>query len=1766
MIYVVSIWNMKHYTNSNFYGKNQLKLDYELRLSSSYVVSHNFQDDLSSLAEHGWCFNMYLIHNKSTREAHSYLLASRLSTFDDLLTSLNRGKPHKSSNKAVATTDHIIASTIAATTFFNNTTTSLTNKVSFSTHSSINSLSMSDRLGNQSFNLQPEKFPDLLSSSRLKLQDISSYDINNEMHHDHHRRKLPSVSVISSTSLIANTTTHDISDSSEMFLTNFLSQLYTGNDPKQLLSKPDLLHQPEMKDCLSSCSNLLKLYNFLLSTPQHKCLLSSDCELIFTCPSIFNFKSITLPCHAGILACRSGFLRRILLKRCKSNTTSNTTNNQSSMIHKIILDGTILPAHFSTVLLHFFYCDYLNLNEIANLLLIFNKQTLLNKLHFNWHSEHESSKKSSNHDHYHTCCKVFNNEDHHHLTTSTYSHTYSSSCTESDSGSFFTFIKFLLNTSEFYVKQFCLQCPFCLTHIIQLHPIGAILEFHRLSEVCEDLLAEAMNLSSVISENCDNSNWTNLSTAATTTTKIEGTFPVKMTPISLAVGLLKWIDEKSSSSSQEAFANTQLLRRHNNTAAASDSPTSSQQLRSNSDASSTMDNQFTIKSLDNNSHVSPYNETSFGFVYRHAIQCLRQNFTLLVRSPSTLRRLSPQQLCELLDSSLVQAPESDILAGLLCWAECQLKFGQNTGFDVKSAKEYSRDGVTTSQSDKSLSNPIYIEYQSILSSIIGDSSVIHCNDNTCTPSTTLSMVSKENDHSYFNHWLLLCSIGYNNLEDDMKRPTTSSIDCSVSITSPSCHLCHNTSSTATNNITTNKSSSESFLISHNLNKIIPCIQCIDLISIVSLLNDYHLLNYIQPAHLLSPMPNELANVLLRYYSNSPIHHHQKKNSAHNNSSIPHNTEYYESEALSHSPWNSLIQLTKSSQSICSETQFSFEKILSNPWSLSPAQFSEKYHWASLLTVDNVKGDDNLSKERKLDPVNATTTTTSDDTGANDDCVCCWNKHHLTEDSLTYGSVRKSWSDGSNLWCLNSNRMKPRSGISHPPRLYYPFLNEVRTLFIQKHAVHHQRLHLMKSNSLQCYSQQSSECTCWEFLLSRRFDQSCNLTNSSPNTTTKHIQSSCNKSFNTNHCQQPSYTTTNTTDISRDSHNLSSECDLSFLDLAKKRFGSKSYDNNNDNNNHHNNDFFTNKKFTICCDYKCRDFAYCLLPSSQWTSIIDYYVRLVREFMDDPISHHPCTNNNHIHHILRLRSLWKYGLPDSLENLLICRINEYMFMLQQPRQQYSYTTESCNLMKNNNTLTMVNNVFVTTIPTTNTTTMTTCTSTTSSSSVCNYSIPLIDKISCEHSIHHVLDSMNMTKESVMKTNNPSMVIPTTSVATRSLYSLPNSSNRINNVNKLVRNSNNNHHLASISKVSQSCSSFDKVILSPVSMNLKSSSSNKQLLLHIGSNKSFSSYKLSNNTHISSCCKEYQYLANSLKPCYHNSSCFPSCIIDQQHRCMQCCITSSITNTTTNCLNNLPTYFFNHPRHHQSNCIYSNSDYLLNDSLLSLSNNRTLKKNKSSHRHHSDLCRTSHGHQHRRQQCPQQPNISRCSYKVSSSELTTLSSPCYRKALFDCDELHRKLTYCPYMYSQPLHPASSLSSGISLVHLTSNDSHNRHTTAITTSINSVISSGSNYPVCDGHFASKLKLSTKKCRVNDNYDNHFQNTTYLPLLLTLPCNDNCNNHCHNYISSSFIRKSDPFSESTAYYSSSSSSSSSSSCSSSSSTTGFSPTNSSLLSGRSN
>ncbi|XP_018645898.1 hypothetical protein Smp_167360 [Schistosoma mansoni] len=1378
---------------------------YELQLLWKEAIktrlrAPTLKDDLWSLAQHGWCSNTYLIRNDSTHEAHSYLLASRLSNFDELLTSLNRGKFHRSSNKS--TTDHTNMMNITSTiTITNTSNTVLNNKAS------INSLSTSEGLVDQSSDFQSEKCPDLLSSSRLKLQD-TSYKMNTETHqqlHHHNWRKLPGVSILDPNSLKINT--HDVSNSSEMFLTNFLCQLYTGNDPQQLLSKPDLLYQPEVNDktknTCNTSSNLSKLYNFLKYSPQHKCLLSNDCELIFTCTPILNLTSITLPCHA----------------------------------------------------------------------------------------------------------------------------------------------------------------------------------------VCEDLLAEALSLPSIGFENCENS-----------------------------------------------------------------SPIVSQQSKPNEDSSSPMDNQYVFKSNDNNSHVSfPYNGTSLGFVYRHAIHCLRQNFTSLVRSPSILQRLSSQQLYELLDSSLVQAPESEILAGLLCWGELQLKLKRkNTCSGVQSSNGCpNRDNEINIQPDEILDN-VSIEYQSILTSIIDNPSIINCslsgNDTSSITNT------EENDLSYFNHWLLLCN-SWNNVENSIKRPTN--IDCTSRL--PSCHLCHGTSTAATtttnNNNANNKSvSSESFILNHNLDKMITYTQLIDLVSIVNLLNEHNLLDCIRPAHLLSPMPNELASVLLRYYCEKCQHlnaHNSSTAVILNSMNTLHNFGCCQSKDFFNSPWNSLIQLTKSSQSICSEKQFTLEKVLSNPLSnLSPAQFSEKYHWASLLLTDDNGG---LSAGHKL---NSTNINVDDD----DDCVCCWNKQHLIENSSMIPAtgasvVRKSWSDNSNVWLNYTNRVKSQLKFLHlPPRLYYPFLNEVRMLFIQKHAVHHQRLHLMNNNNNNAdnfHSQsQSSECTCWEFLLSRRFDQSCNLTNFSPNTTKRIHQSSSNKyhnkSFNLNH-QQPY-----TTDIIRDySQDFSSECDLSFPDLAKKRFGSKSIENNDHNNV--TSRFFMNKKFTICCDYKCRDFAYCLLPSSQWTSIIDYYMRLVREFMNDPISHHPCTNNKYVHHILRLRSLWKYGLPDSLESLLICRINEYMFMLQQPpptpsTKQQVYITDCCNPMKNTNTLIIKkNNSSVSTLTITTTTTSTASSS--SSISVCSCSLPVMNMTYCEHHTTQrcTFNPSDIGWKSIENTGGSTIITTTTtSITSRTSYSLSsnnlrNSSGiRNNTINKLTRNS--NHHLVSLSKASQSCS-----------------------------------------------------------------------ICDDQ------------------------------------NGIYSDPNHLLNyGSLFSSVNDRKWTKSKSNYHHNvyrsDDQQRCHHRQQTRRQQ--QSSDIFCCppyDHKLSSEMLTTTSfSPCYRKVLFNNDdgedEIEKKPICCPYAsYSQQtlIQPSPSLSSAISLVHLKNTDGDLR----VTSNHNDISSRSNHTVVTEEQYETRLmKLSTKKY---DDDKNHLNNTIYLPLLLTLPCNVSDQDHYN--ISSSFTRKSDLSSDSTNYSSSSSSSSTS-------------------------
>ncbi|CAH8433685.1 unnamed protein product [Heterobilharzia americana] len=455
------------------------------------------------------------------------------------------------------------------------------------------------------------------------------------------------------------------------------------------------------------------------------------------------------------------------------------------------------------------------------------------------------------------------------------------------------------------------------------------------------------------------------------------------------------------------------------------------------------------------------------------------------------------------------------------------------------------------------------------------------------------------------------------------------------------------------------------------------------------------------------------------------------------------------------------------------------------------------------------------------------------------------------------------------------------------------------------------------------------------------------------------------------------------------------------------------------------------------------------------------MRLVREYMNDPISHHPCTDNDYIHHVIRLRSLWKYGLPDSLESLLLCRINEHMFMLQQPKQQYSTLEYNPIKVKSSSEYKS-------------------CISTTS---LCTYSLPFMNIMSCERHTQNMNSSPDMRGEEVSKIN--STVITTTPIASRSLYTLSSSVTSKMNTNQLNENS---QQLVSINKSSQLCSICDnKITSSPVSNNQKLSPEKKSL--YSGNHKLLKKTQCS----VYSCKDCRRNFVTSFKPdyCYHNSYFSSSCEHDRIY--VYNVIASIFTPS------NVPTYLYDH----RLCCIYSDSDYLCSDPLLLLSssNYHTLvNRNKlnccNQHRYN--------GHQTQQHQHLHQSDILCRPYRISTT--TTSSSPCYRKVLFHCKEAQSKFVYHPSAYTPTKSSLNTL------------NRNNDQTTIVVT---------------EDQYSSKLKLSTKKFR---NVD--FQTKIFSPLLLTLPCHSTVNHS----MSSSFAWKSNPSSDSASYYSSSSSPSSTS------------------------
>lgn len=139
-----------------------------------------------------------------------------------------------------------------------------------------------------------------------------------------------------------------------------------------------------------------------------------------------------------------------------------------------------------------------------------------------------------------------------------------------------------------------------------------------------------------------------------------------MTPVSLAVGLIRWADAASSTRLSRTLSSSDSLDECNEAR-----PPGSIDRRPEGPAGTVSDS---VENGDtkSDSHrtrlnceglaasTAPTSQTYLDdrattrYLHRQAMHCLRQYFMLLVRSPSVLCRLSAKQLDELLDSDFVQ--------------------------------------------------------------------------------------------------------------------------------------------------------------------------------------------------------------------------------------------------------------------------------------------------------------------------------------------------------------------------------------------------------------------------------------------------------------------------------------------------------------------------------------------------------------------------------------------------------------------------------------------------------------------------------------------------------------------------------------------------------------------------------------------------------------------------------------------------------------------------------------------------------------------------------------------------------------------------------------------------------------------------------------------------------------------------------------------------------------------------------------------------------
>ncbi|CAL8107244.1 unnamed protein product [Calicophoron daubneyi] len=1226
-------------------------------------------EDLRLLCANGWCSDLQLSYCGSTHAAHSYILATRSNAFADVLSPVY-GLQANSGLGSQAVPNLTVVLPRCAEGQPCDAAATQTHGALNESKKALNQHNSPDVLPSRSLNIIEHKL--LLSSKGVK-KDISHGDNLNPTKMINPPKSVPEC---------------DCEYGFEAFLFELYSGFNRANNASMRIPlgnpKPDLLCKSDTHN-MAWPSSLVRLYR-CLKTNQTGTPFSADCLLSFQYDPPDASGTLDVPCHAGILAARSSFLRRLLLRRYRR------VNPKTLGLTKIVLDGKLLRPHFAHILLYFFYTDRLNLSHIASLSSSFSNRgsssciptsyaDSVSELHWFWHQEHMRFSSDEV-----LCCTRTRHRD---VISESVGGVLGKIPTDSGSGvternmgeysgqgrekpglnhQCFTRLPETARQQRRKLR-FCLVCPFCLAHILELHPVGQYLEFPRLSEACEDVLVKALRLSRPITTSRPSSNC--------------NAFP-QVTTVSLAVGLLNWAENRSSKSNADRIPERQtdcMSSEHplsgtpsvqnNSTPTGPHSPNITCGCRTQRQASDSSFHQ--LLSSDNTGTVTSY-------IYRQALHCLRRNFMSLVRSPSVLSRLAADQLRELLSSHIIEAPESEILAALLCWAELHLK---RTTYKRATDPKDSRSVKTNADASS--------EYLHLVSSLTEHSFLVRKESVLCpdvNPWLFLGLNDEETTSAINSLSLAPLKSQHQILADHLSKSSSLTIGHHkfVSTMDP-------------NRTSTDVSFSQSNTVINGQQ--VACklgFETVDLNTIVRVLHEHNLLAQLRPAYLLQSVPLELAASILQNEIGTNAGGYNILNNEHlsvgnlDDSHAQHSSKQFLSGSSSgyyplSSPSKSdklpqWLPLLNTSMTILppfpNKKGDSFAPI--HPWlsaklgcgpltncpRISPAKMTAKLSWFRPAPTNAQSPVDLL---RELFP-----------------CQCRW---AINRSNNVDGSTEQ---DG-NTQLLGQTTVETTADF-WSPRLFHPFAEEVQKIIAGIRAAN---FDIVPSKSvLEDPTDTPGElrCTCPKFLsaLTNYYSKSSFAAPSHPDFESKKTpvhkadpeQSlKCDQledSFFDRHetCVPRHFRYSPSPQRRQFGQSYSSPCTPKLTSKLEKKMRNRSSTISRENLG------LSPQSCCCCCKPECLAVAHCLLKPEQWRLLVDRYFALVTHFQAGISDRCPYAKPRLVSHLFCLQALRELSLPDSLEPILMCRINERVYQEQehhhQQQQQEENEAEHCSSNK------------------------------------------------------------------------------------------------------------------------------------------------------------------------------------------------------------------------------------------------------------------------------------------------------------------------------------------------------------------------------------------------------------------------------------------------------------------------------------------------------